>query len=274
MAWCRGFIVWLAACALAGCAAGELVNPSFPLSVEDARDAAREMTENPKPLTRPVVVLGGFVDPGIIAGHLASWIKKATGDSRIIAVSFALAGDFDACRGDLIREVEAAFPCDDPAWTTEVDVVAVSMGGLVARYATLPPGGRPDAKRLRIARLFTLSTPHRGARMATWPTLSRLQTEMRPDSAFMARMRVERQGARYTLYPYVRLGDTIVGEANSAPHGRVPWWLPNRTGEGAHLMAYGDPRLLAEIARRLRGEQPFTTEPPAPLPETDESSAM
>jgi hypothetical protein len=36
--------------------------------------------------------------------------------------------------------------------------------------------------------------------------------------------------------------------------------------QGAHLAAHTDPRLLADIARRLRNETPFTTEPRTPLP--------
>ena len=33
------------------------------------------------------------------------------------------------------------------------------------------------------------------------------------------------------------------------------------------MEAYKDPRILADLAKRLRGETPYTTEPAAPLPE-------
>ena len=39
-----------------------------------------------------------------------------------------------------------------------------------------------------------------------------------------------------------------------------------RNLQGAHLMASKDPRIVADIARRLRGEPPFATTPAEPLP--------
>ena len=71
---------------------------------------------------------------------------------------------------------------------------------------------------------------------------------------------------RAVVHPDARIGDTMVGEENTAPPGQVAWWVPNRAFEPAHLLAFGDPRIHADILRRLRGEQPYTTEPRAPWP--------
>jgi pimeloyl-ACP methyl ester carboxylesterase len=256
-------------------------NPSFNVSTSDAGAVLREMRENPKPLQRPLVVLSGFCDPGIAANILCGEFKRLTGDDRVIGVSFLFCGNFQQCRRNVIEAVDKAFPNDDPQWTTEVDVVGVSMGGLVGRYAAALEPDHPDARRLRVARLFTISSPHRGAALAMLPTLSRLQLDMRADSEFLHRLtRAESaegdrdanadnnaaKPAGYTLVPYVRLGDTIVGAKNAAPDGTTPWWLPAEPFQDSHLMAMVDPRIIADVARRLRGESPLTHDPPQPLP--------
>jgi hypothetical protein len=46
----------------------------------------------------------------------------------------------------------------------------------------------------------------------------------------------------------------------------TPIWVPNLLLEDSHLTAFSDPRIIGDIARRLRGETPFTSEPAEPLP--------
>src|SRR5678815_2455129 len=38
-------------------------NPSFPISFSDAQKAVNEMRADPRPLARPLVIVGGFGDP-------------------------------------------------------------------------------------------------------------------------------------------------------------------------------------------------------------------
>lgn len=250
----------------AGCATHGPANPTFGLTVDDAWDELDEMAGWPQPLDRPVIVLAGWLDPGVASTRVEQALREATTDPRVVAVNFAWTTDFESCRQRVIDAVDDAFPSDDPVWTTEVDVVAISMGGLVARHAAAdPPRGDP-VRRLRVARLFTISTPHRGASLAGLPTFDQRQRAMRPGSPFLDQLDGALDGADYTIYPYVRLGDAIVGEANAAPAGQSPIWLPNRRLELAHVTAYRDPRILADIARRLRGEPAFADDPPAPLP--------
>lgn len=289
----------VAALLATGCAT-HAPNPSFNVSNDDAREALREMREDAKPLPRPLVILGGLDDPGVATMVLTDDFREISGDDpRVIGVSFFLCGSFDGCRKRVIEAVDKAFPNDDPAWTTEVDVVAVSMGGLVARYAAAEPTApakraasaqeapsassqpttdRTPARRLRIARLFTISSPHRGAALAFLPTFNQLQIDMRAGSKFLRRLDAcdalaleassaqTRPAGGYELIPYVRLDDMIVGEKNAAPAGWTPWWVPAEPFQDSHMFAIADPRIVADIARRLRGEPPLTTDPPAPLP--------
>ena len=194
---------------------------------------------------------------------------------------------FDACRLRVAQAVDRAFPSDDSNQTVEVDVIGLSMGGLVGRYCAAEfvpagetpssqpsPGGRgsKSGKRLRIRRLFTTSSPHLGAvRAERLPQLLELQRDMTPGSELYERLeRAEASagasGTRYELVPYVRLGDDVVGSANAAPKGRTAWWVTNPPGQFAHVGAMTDPRILADVVRRLRGEKPITKEPAAPLP--------
>jgi pimeloyl-ACP methyl ester carboxylesterase len=255
--------LWMAA---GGCATRP-ANRSFDVSATDARRALREMRNWPRPLERPVVVLDGL-GPPMASWLLAGELKRVLGDDSVLGVTFAFSDTFDNCRSHLVRAVEKHFPSDDPLLTAEVDVVAVSMGGVVARYAATPPGGTPG-KRLKVARLFTISSPHRGAQLAALPALlGRKQIDMREGSPFLRDLaRRERESADYEIVPYARLGDGVVGEHNAAPAGRTPRWLPNLPLEPAHLACFTDPRIVADIVRRLRGEPPFSTDPPEPLPQ-------
>lgn len=253
--------------AASGCSADRPLNPSFPLRMEDARAALRAMEADRKPFERPVVVVGGYLDPGIAAHRVARRFRRITTQpEQVIEVVFWSNARFETCRARLVDKVRAAFPCDDSDGTVEVDVVGISMGGLVAMYAALEPS-EGDC-RLRIRRLFTIATPHQGARLASLPTLDRRQIEMRRGSGFLGSIRrVWRGEEPIELIPYVRLGDVIVGSENAAPEGEMAWWVANPPFESAHLDSPHDARITADIARRLRGEAPFTMEPRAPLPD-------
>lgn len=240
-------------------------NPSFPLTLAEARRALKRMRAGPRALERPLLLLSGYLELGFSQALLKRRFHRLTGDMRIVGVSFSLCRTFDECRGKAIAAVERAFPGPDPLRTTEVDVVGVSMGGLVARYAALPPK-KADARRLCVARLFTISSPHLGADRARLPAVNQLQRDMRAESAFLRRLNRPENAPAFPVFPYVRLGDHVVGAVNAAPIGMAPWWVPDVPLQPPHSGAVVDARIIADIARRLRGEEPFAAVPPAPVP--------
>jgi hypothetical protein len=251
---------------VAGCSADRPLNPSFAVPMTEAKAILRAMRADPKPLERPLVVVGGIHDPGFVASRMARSIRRTTApDDLVTTVSFfgPGKGTFDGCRDHLIESVEKAFgPTSSPA-TVEVDVIAFSMGGVVARHAARP---RADGgKQLNVPRLFTISSPHRGARAAGLPTLDRRAVDLRAGSEFLDALNVELTLAPYELYVYARLGDMIVGPRNAAPPGQHPWWVANPPFALAHLGAAHDPRIMADILRRLRGEVPLATLPAAAI---------
>ena len=268
---------WLAAgllpilTVLPACTPSQTSNPSFPLTVKQAKAELAQMRRHPVTLKRPVVVLGGWGDVlGLPPASLAKQLRQATGDDRILSIGFGGCTSFDACRARVMERVDKAFGSDDDGRTAEVDVIGFSMGGIVARYAATPPPevatDDPTSRRLNIARLYTLCSPHRGALLATVIAPGELAMNMRPDSAFMQQLDAQLESADYPIIPYARLKDYTVGTANAAPQGVNPWWIDPTPFTVAHSGAYRDPRIIADLARRLRGEKPYTTEPASPLP--------
>ncbi|MEM6258073.1 MAG: hypothetical protein AAGI37_07135 [Planctomycetota bacterium] len=226
------------------------------------------MADEPVPVARPVLVLGGYLDPGLLTEVLAVDLEEVLDGGPIISVSFSMTAGFESCRQRVLGELEAHHPvllgASDSADTLPVDVVAISMGGLVARYMALDD--HETGKRLDIQRLFTVSTPHQGATWAMLPSANRKQTHMRPGSELLERLNSETNLPAYTCYSYVRLRDSIVGPQRAALPGQTAWWVHSPFWQSPHLGAPGDPRIIADIARRLRGEQAYATSPPAPLP--------
>lgn len=250
---------------LAGCFSGGRENPSFPLTWKRGEAELQEMAASPRSLSRPVVVVGGYMDRH--APDVQALIVETTGDGRVIAVTLGAPDSLEECRAAIIGAVEKAYPCQDGLWTAEVDVVGVSLGGLAARYSAVP--GEDGGKRLRIARLFTVASPHCGAVLAknyigdgSW-----LWRDLRPGSKALETLAASDVASGYEMYPYARLHDRIVGVANTAPPGQTPIWMPAKAFQDGHSDIWRDPRVLADICRRLRGETPYATEPRAALPD-------
>ena len=231
---------------------GAPINPSFAVRRADAAARLDELARRRKPLARPLLVLGGFLDLGIGPSGFARRIRRVV-DGSVVPMTFAHCLTFEHCRR---RATRVADPLG------EVDVVGQSMGGLIALLSALDSGG----PRLRIARLFTVASPLRGARLATltrlnlWP----LQRHMRPGAATYESLAAA--PATFPVVSYARLGDHIVGTANASLPGHPLRWVDNPRPEPAHVGSIADARILLDIALRLRGETPVTSDPATALP--------
>jgi len=251
---------------LIGCAEAQS-NPSFPVTLMSAHAAVMDMIHNPKALPRPLVIIGGYEDPGILQTASSQYFKAVATDPKIIIVSLHDCGSFDECRARILTAVDSACPGTDPNWTAEVDVVGISLGGLAARACAAPPQTTSIPQRLKIARLFTLSSPLAGAKVAKLGFTS-FQKEIRPDSDLQKYLAKAEPDPKYEIYSYVHLGDEMVGPENASIPGRNPYWLANipLVPILPHEQMMVDERAYADIARRLRGETPLTLANPAPLP--------
>lgn len=239
----------------AGCT--QHVNPSFALTEAEAERDLERMEAHPVALRRPVVVVGGFLDVGLGPWWVIDAVTTHTGDERVVGVTFPVWMSMDEARRHLVGEVRAHFG------DAEVDVIGLSMGGVIPRDAAMPRAGEPA---LRLARLFTIASPHDGAQLAAAPGVVAQHLALREGSDYLNAMNAALPDAPYELYAYTRLRDRTVGEAHTAPPGASPRWVDNPWFAPAHYGAFNDERILADILRRLRDEQPWSRDPPAPLP--------
>lgn len=252
----------------AGCAPRSSVMATPARSLLDASAAVDDiarMRRDPRPLARPVLVFSGWGDPGVVSLQLARDLTTVSLDPSIESQQFFTSWTMDQCRRTAVEAARRLRPADhDPAdGPFEVDVVGKSMGGLIARELARDQAAS-DEPMVRVVRIFTIATPHRGARLAVLPTIDPKVVAMRPGSPFLAALDAELGTERAPeIIAYTRTGDWMVGEHNTAPTGGGVRAVPRPTLEFGHLQAGGDERILADIMRRLRGEPPLLPEPPA-----------
>ncbi len=238
------------------------MNPDFPLTYEQARRDGDRMRGTPVTLQRPVLVFSGYHAWKQLPETLAASLRRLTGAPKelFVPVSYARASTFEhAAQVALSKFAHLAGGSD--AESPEVDVVAVSMGGLLSRYMASPMW---NGRRLRINRLMTLSTPHRGARLAGIVALDPAAKAMKPGSEFLATLDEHLPRRSYELSCFCRLRDWWVGAGNTAPPGMLPMWLPTPAHSFGHMTVSMDQRIIVEVARRLRGEEPFAKVGQAP----------
>lgn len=230
-------------------------NPQFPITRAEAKADLQRMVSQPVRLGRPVLVLGGWRSPSPLTRQLAERLRTATsGDpADFLAISYPLKTDIEQIARSVVDQVRTTWTNDDPTETIEIDVVGFSMGGLVARLAAMPVPGR---SRLRIRRLYTLATPHRGARLAGRIAPDNAARDMRPASDFLERVDDALPRADYELVCYAHLNDQMVGATNASPPGIDPIWTSG-TLAFSHYTTTIDRRIRADLARRLRNERPI-----------------
>jgi pimeloyl-ACP methyl ester carboxylesterase len=257
---CAACAIALASLTLGAGCVPRTVNPQFPMPTDDASRQLAECARTPVAHARPILVLGGYMDPGFASGSLERSLRRAFAPgTTILAVSFGDCTSMSQCRDRVLAATQAIRDAD-PDCT--FDVVANSMGGLIARYCALPPAtvtqcGMPPpvpSGTLRIRHLYTICTPHAGARMAEGAFGSSMTQDMRPGSAFLSCLDAALPHADYALTCFAREGDSIVGADRSAPPGTEPILFDTPPLELSHVDAHRDPRILLVIVRSLRGD--------------------
>lgn len=241
-----------------------IVNPDFACTPGAAGDDVRRMRAHPVGLARPLLVLDGWHSPGVPAYGLGYRLMRATGAARadVMAVSYPWCFSLQAAGRFVRRAVQRR------GWAgREIDVVGVSMGGILARGLAADSLGA-GCDWFRPVRMFTLVSPHRGARLAEVCTIDPASRQLRCGSAALAAIDGCHAGRTYDLTCYALLRDWMVGATRTAPEGMEPLWVdPVTAGARAlsHFASIYDARIIADVARRLRGETPLAvkgTRPP------------
>lgn len=229
-------------------------NPLFP--VLGAERAIEQLRESRPALVRPLVIVSGYHSPSIPAKNLARILKQwCRPHEPPLVVSYAFARQTTVAEEAVVGSIERR------GWgRTEVDIIGISMGGVLAR-AVIASG------RVRAARLMTLASPHRGAMLAEFVRPDSAAADLRRGSAFLERIDRALPNRRYELVCYASLRDWWVGARRAAPEGSWPIWLdPARLwARGmSHFAITSDRHILADVCLRLTGGKPVgeASEPP------------
>lgn len=206
-----------------------------------------------KNLPRPIVVIGGYGDPFYTATRVSRWLKRNAGEDRVLGVSPGLAWSFDGAAETVIDAVERHFPDDDPTTTAEVDVVGISMGGLIARHAAVTGNG--TGRTLNVQRMYTICAPHSGAQGADFLGFFGTALAMRTGSPFLTRLSGRERGAAvdYPLVAYAKKRDLTIGRGAALPEHlegelvwvSTPWYL------SGHWAGVHDRRIMEDILSRV-----------------------
>lgn len=254
---------------LTGCWGGP-DNPSFAVAPSEAKQYIAKMSEQPVELERPVVILSGWIDPGFGPYRIRKALDKTTTGQPIVSVTYAMSFGYDTCRRRTIAAINEALGPPINGFTPEVDVICLSMGGLVARYAAAPirnASTPEDEVRLNIVNFYSIGSPHRGARLAQIPTFEPMIAPMRPGSDFLQYLDEHEPSFSGEAVSYVLLHDGVVGADRADLEGSEFYWLPTPFTLEPHNEAMNDPRIVGDILRRLRGELPLASGAPVPLPD-------
>lgn len=165
---------------------------------------------------------------------------RLSGHRRQLSFNYRSSGSIESIALALRRHI------DQNVKGGRIDIVAHSMGGLVARYYVQRLGGAR-----RVDRLLTLGTPHLGTTAAAagaWLPLG-LISQLEPRGAFLSALNRLPPPSGVRVFAFAAEHDGMVRPTESAfaPFGdRI--LLP---GLG-HLDMLLAPRVFAEIERRLR----------------------
>lgn len=240
-------------------------NEHFKVESSQLQAEMQRLRANPKPLARPVLIFSGYRVPGIFGGQLASRLAKLTSgnidDFRLFAYPWT--GDIPTVVDRIARivanEYGLANTTQGAEQTNPVDVIGISMGGIVGRLAAAKLRPRPDGvPRINMRKLFTIATPHRGARLALKIHVDQAACDMQPGSGFLAKLAEYNRADDFELVPYATLNDITVGASNCSPEGSHPIWIQG-TKRFAHTTVTMHPAIALDIALRLRGEPPIGT---------------
>ncbi len=230
---------------LSGCSAAEKKRTrEVAAEQRDAERELKEMAAAPKPLRRPLVILSGWAEPPGNWKRFRAWLEAATcGCEREILIP-DLRGP-----GGLAAAAERVV--DLCAELGEVDVVAHSAGGLVAREAARASRGD---RRLRIARLFAIATPHGGSPWSGfWPILPYpLQAaDCRPSGDFIARLASDPSSASMPISTFWTEGDVVVPRESAEAVGNEHHAYARPRGFFVHRRCAADPRLARDVIAGL-----------------------
>ncbi len=161
---------------------------------------------------------------------------RVLGHRRQLAVTYRSRGSIEALALGLRRQIDACVRGG------RIDLVAHSMGGLVARFYLQQLGGAR-----RVDRLITLATPHRGSHAANFIPAS-LVRQLLPGSSFLRHLNALPPPAGVEVTSVVAGRDLLVQpvESSHCPFGEV-----REFPQLGHVELLFRPEVFTEVGRLL-----------------------
>jgi pimeloyl-ACP methyl ester carboxylesterase len=227
------------------------LNPDFHLDDEPLEADFARMRADPRPLERPVVILGGWHSPGVANWGLAGRLTPSTSrrPEDFLSITYPTRLSLPSAAGAAFRLIESR-----GLRARDIDLIGISMGGILARALAANTFALGD---LKVRRVFTIASPHRGAKIAKVVIPDAAAWDMRPGSRFLTAL--NKCDLCHELHCYGALRDWWIGARNTAPPNLNPYWIDVAPGLGrlcTHFAINHEKRVMADIARRLRGEEP------------------
>jgi pimeloyl-ACP methyl ester carboxylesterase len=237
-------------------------NEAYPHTNTQVRKILGEMSKVAKVAQRPVFICCGYHSPRAQGQSLRLLLLKYTSKkSPVFVLSYTTKTSMPAIITSARKQMEKYLP-GVLHGEIEFDLVGVSMGGLVARVLAAKEGIEceggvtPFERPLGVRRIFTLASPHRGALLAEKIRPNSAARDMRPGSRFLKHLDEQLAHRDFELTCYSRIKDGWVGATRSSPPGFGVVWTPGLVW-GSHFTVSFDARVLADVCRHLRGEEPL-----------------
>jgi triacylglycerol esterase/lipase EstA (alpha/beta hydrolase family) len=166
---------------------------------------------------------------------------RLQGHDRQYGFNYRSAGSLEALALRLKRNIDAKIRGG------RIDLVAHSMGGLVARFYLQRLGGAR-----RVDRLITLGTPHLGTHAATFVP-SALVRQLLPDGPFIRHLNALPPPEGLQVTSIVAGRDLLVQPVEAA---RCPFGDVLRLDDAGHVELLFRPRVFAKVRAVLRSPLP------------------
>lgn len=238
------------------------INEAYPHTHAQVRSILKEMASTPVMPVRPVFICCGYHSPRAQGQTLRRLVLKYTHKrAPIYVLSYTTKTSMPAIITSARQQMEKAI-AGILQGRAEFDLIGVSMGGLVSRVLASKEsihsegGPTPFENPLKARRVFTLASPHRGALLAEKIRPNSAARDMMPESRFLKHLDAQLDQRDYELTCYSRIRDGWVGATRSSPPGFGVIWTPGLIW-GSHFTVSFDARVLADLCRHLRGEEPL-----------------
>lgn len=217
-----------------------LIAVLLPVAGPRAGGKAEPIPADAASASPPVVLVPGLWDTSSLFSRMAARLEKA--GWRALAVPLKPndgSVTLEQSAEELRQFIDARL-----GPRRSLDIVAFSMGGLVARYYAQRLGGLA-----RIAHFITISTPHHGTGTAYLEPLPGVR-EMRPGSPFLQDL--DRDSARLAQVSVTSIWSPLDIVIAPAVSSRLPFGSEVQIPVLLHFLMPGDERVIEAVIRGLK----------------------